>query len=227
MLAFGRIVPGYGAQMLPLLLLALSPAHADSFLTSVDFARTSVTPLPTAGPCDAEVRALGPDPDALDHAAVLGACHGYDSNTLLAMSVSHLPPGALRDLDSGFVATYEATYETGAAAKSLGTKGASSVALAMKERPADARVWLVAALVLAQNDLFVQEGSWTAKTAESRRVVSIVQHAAQLNRAAPTPDFQPSLDAAVDYFGEYSVYAELTALHSQPASVQAPPIPRE
>lgn len=209
-------------MLTPLLLaslLASSLAHADSFLTSVELVRSPTTPLPTAGSCQVELQALGANVNAFDHAMVLGACHGYDSNPALVDTVRRwaaTTSNPLKDLDLGYVLVYEGTYQEGGKGKKGASGGATSVRAALKARPADARAWLVAALVLAQQELFIDGGDWEKPNANSKEVVSMVRHAATLNRSAPTSDFQPSLDAAVDYMVMYGVYAELASERSQP-----------
>ncbi len=187
-----------------MLLLLAQIALADSFLTSVDLPlpRGSVAPG-AAGPCGPEVTKLANSADAFEHAMILGACHGYDPNPALVSQVRK-GTGPLHDLDLGWTLMYEATYG-GKSQK----EGEAAIRAAMKARASDPRVLLVSALVLAQEDLFVKQGSWDAPTARTREIVKIVHTAAALGRSAPDADFQRGLNAAVDYLVMYAVFEEL------------------
>lgn len=189
-----------------MLLLLAHLALADSFLTSVDLPLPAGVTVPaSAGPCGPEATKLATSNDAFEHAMVLGACHGYDPNPALVAQVRK-SSGPLHNLDLGWTLMYEATYG-GKESKA----GETAIRAAMKEHPSDARVLLVAALVLAQNELFVKGGSWDAATPRTREIVKIVHTAAALGRS--NPGFQQALNNAVDYLVMYGVFAELAGEH--------------
>jgi hypothetical protein len=185
------------------LLLLASVAFADSFLTSVPL--PSAAALPTAGACDAAIAAVVTTTDAFEHAMVLADCHGFDPNPTVVAQV-RASSGPLHDLDVGWTLMYEATYG-GKTSK----EADRAIRSALAQRPRDPRVAIVGALVLAQQALFVREGSWDKPTAKTREVAALVRSAAALNRAAPNLAVQQGLDNAIDYLVMYGVFADLVS----------------